>query len=335
MTYILVDTANTFFRARHVINGDADIKLGMAFHITLNSIKKAWQDFNGSHVIFCLEGRSWRKDYYKPYKAQRAEARAAHTEKEAEEEKVFWEAFDTFKDFIIEKTNCTVMQHSQLEADDLIAGWIQSHPNDNHVIISTDTDFVQLIAPNVKQYNGVMETTITHEGIFDAKGQRVIDKKTQEPKAIPNPEWLLFEKCMRGDTSDNVFSAYPGVRTKGTSKKVGLTEAFEDRKSKGYSWNNLMLQRWTDHNGVEHRVLEDYERNRRLIDLSHQPDDIKAIMAETIATATSANKNISQVGIRLIKFCNLYDLKKIADQAQAYAEPLNARYVNETQTVSV
>jgi 5'-3' exonuclease len=326
MTYILVDTANTFFRARHVINGDADIKLGMAFHITLNSVKKAWQDFDGSHVIFCLEGRSWRKDYYAPYKAQRAEARAAHTEKEADEEKIFWEAFDTFKDFIIEKTNCTVLQNPRLEADDLIAGWIQSHPNDNHVIISTDTDFVQLIAPNVKQYNGVMETTITHEGIFDAKGKRVIDKKTQEPKAIPDPEWLLFEKCMRGDTSDNVFSAYPGVRTKGTSKKVGLTEAFEDRKSKGYSWNNLMLQRWTDHNGVEHRVLEDYERNRRLIDLAHQPDDIKAIMAETISTATGANKNISQVGIRLIKFCNLYDLKKIADQAQAYAEPLNARY---------
>ena len=329
MNYIIVDTANTFFRARHVINGDADIKLGMAFHITLNSVKKAWQDFNGSHVIFCLEGRSWRKDYYAPYKAQRAAARAAHTEREADEEKIFWEAFDTFKDFIKDKTNCTVMQHPRLEADDLIAVWIQSHPNDNHIIISTDTDFVQLIAPNVKQYNGVMETTITHEGIFDAKGKRVIDKKTQEPKAIPDPEWLLFEKCMRGDTSDNVFSAYPGVRTKGTSKKVGLTEAFEDRKSKGYAWNNLMLQKWSDHNGQEHRVLEDYERNRRLIDLTHQPDDIKAIMAETIAEATEANKNISQVGIRLIKFCNLYDLKKIADQAQAYAEPLNARYVNE------
>jgi 5'-3' exonuclease len=333
MTYILVDTANTFFRARHVINGDADIKLGMAFHITLNSVKKAWQDFNGSHVIFCLEGRSWRKDYYAPYKAQRAAARAAHTEKEADEEKIFWEAFDTFKDFIIEKTNCTVLQNSRLEADDLIAGWIQSHPDDDHVIISTDTDFVQLIAPNVKQYNGVMETTITHEGIFDAKGKRVIDKKTQEPKTVPNPEWLLFEKCMRGDTSDNVFSAYPGVRTKGTSKKVGLTEAFEDRSSKGYAWNNLMLQRWSDHNGQEHRVLEDYERNRRLIDLSHQPDDIKAIMSETISTATGANKNISQVGIRLIKFCNLYDLKKIADQAQAYAEPLNARYTNDATTM--
>jgi 5'-3' exonuclease len=335
MTYILVDTANTFFRARHVINGDADIKLGMAFHITLNSIKKAWQDFGGSHVVFCLEGRSWRKDHYKPYKAQRVASRAAHTEREAEEEKVFWEAFDTFKEFVTEKTNCTVLQHSRLEADDLIAGWIQTHPNDDHVIISTDTDFVQLIAPNVRQFNGVMETTITHEGIFDAKGKRVIDKKTQETKAIPDPQWLLFEKCMRGDTSDNVFSAYPGVREKGTKNKVGLREAYGDRDSKGYAWNNLMLQRWSDHEGKEHRVLDDYERNRILIDLSAQPEEIKNIITETILTATTANKNISQVGIRLMKFCNLYDLKKIADQAQAYAEPLNARYSNEIKTLSV
>jgi 5'-3' exonuclease len=326
MTYILVDTANTFFRARHVINGDADIKLGMAFHITLNSIKKAWQDFEGSHVVFFLEGRSWRKDFYKPYKAQRTAARAAHTEREAEEERVFWEAFDTFKDFVTEKTNCTVLQHPRLEADDLIAGWIQTHPSDNHVIISTDTDFVQLIAPNVKQYNGVTETTITHQGYFDKKGLPVIDKKTNEAKVAPNPEWLLFEKCMRGDTSDNVFSAYPGVREKGTKNKVGLREAYGDRDLKGYSWNNLMLQRWTDHNGEEHRVLDDYERNRQLIDLTAQPADIKQIMVDTITTATQANKNVSQVGIRLMKFCNLYDLKKIADQAQAYAEPLNARY---------
>jgi hypothetical protein len=171
-----------------------------------------------------------------------------------------------------------------------------------------------------------METTITHEGYFDDKGKPIVDKKTKEAKVAPDPEWLLFEKCMRGDSTDNVFSAYPGVRTKGTSKKVGLTEAFEDRKTKGFAWNNLMLQRWTDHEGKEHRVLEDYERNRRLIDLSYQPDDIKEIIATTIAEATGTNKNISQVGIRLMKFCNLYDLKKISEQAQSYAEPLNARY---------
>ena len=319
MNYILVDTANTFFRARHVINGSADIKLGMAFHITLNSIKKAWQDFNGSHVVFCLEGRSWRKDYYAPYKRNRSDARAAHTEKQAEEEKVFWEAFDTFKDFIAEKTNCTVLQNPQLEADDLIAGWIQTHPNADHVIISTDSDFVQLIAPNVRQYNGVMETTITHEGILDKKGKRVIDKKTNAAKDVPNPEWLLFEKCMRGDPTDNVFSAYPKVR------KNKLEEAFNDRSNRGFAWNNMMLQRWVDHNGEEHRVLEDYERNRKLIDLAAQPQDIRNVITETIST-NAVPKTIDQVGIRLLKFCNLYDLKKITDSIQQYAEPFQAKY---------
>jgi hypothetical protein len=319
MNYIIVDTANCFFRARHVVRGNADEKIGMALHVTLASIKKAWQDFKGNHVVFCLEGRSWRKDYYAPYKRNRTEARAALTEREAEEDKMFWETFDKFKEFITEKTNCTVMQHPRLEADDLIAGWIENHPNDNHIIISTDSDFVQLIAPNVKQYNGVMETTTTHEGIFDKKGKRVIDNKTKEPKVIPNPDWLLFEKCMRGDPTDNVFSAFPKVR------KNKLEEAYEDRNSKGFAWNNMMLQRWVDHNGEEHRVLDDYERNRRLIDLKAQPDDIKEIIINTIKT-NSVPKSVDQVGLRLMKFCGLFDLVKVNEQAQAFSEPLNAKY---------
>lgn len=326
-TYIIVDTANTFFRARHAIRGSLEDKIGMSIHTVLSSVRKAWRDFKGDHVVFCLEGRSWRKDFYTPYKAQRAEGRAAMNAREAEEEKVFWETFDQFKDFITNKTNTTVLQHPQLEADDLIAGFIQAHPNDNHVIISTDGDFAQLIAPNVKQYNGVMAITTTHEGYFDEKGNRVVDKKTKEVKPAPDPTWLLFEKCMRGDTSDNVFSAYPGVREKGTKNKVGLREAFADRDAKGYSWNNLMLQKWMDHNGVEHRVLDDYKRNVVLCDLTAQPDNIKALITETITAASTAEKSIGQVGIRLLKFCAEYDLQKVSEQVTSFAEPLNARYV--------
>ena len=326
-TYILVDTANTFFRARHATRGDLNDKIGMSLATVLGSVRKAWKDFKGNHVIFFLEGRSWRKDVYAPYKRQRTEARAAQNPREAEEDRVFWETFDQFKDYITNKTNCTVLQHPQLEADDLIAGWIQSHPNDNHVVVSTDGDFAQLIAPNVRQYNGVMQITTTHEGYFDEKGKPVKDKKTGETKGAPDPAWLLFEKCMRGDTSDNIFSAYPGVREKGTKNKVGLRDAFVDRDKRGYSWNNLMLQRWSDHEGVEHRVLDDYTRNVVLCDLTAQPDNIKLIISDTIKTATTAEKNISQVGIRLLKLCAEYDLIKISEQVQSYAEPLNARYI--------
>ena len=87
-----------------------------------------------------------------------------------------------------------------------------------------------------------------------------------------------------------------------------------------------MLQRWVDHNGEEHRVLDDYERNKVLIDLTAQPAEVKEKITGTIKESIDANKDISQVGVRLMKFCHLYDLKKISDQAQAYAEPLNARY---------
>jgi len=323
-TYVLVDTANTFFRARHVVRGDIDTKVGMALHVTLQSIKKAWQDFGADHVVFCLEGRSWRKDYYEPYKRNRQETRDAMTPAQAEEDKVFWEIFDEFKEFIDTKTNCTMIRHPQLEADDLIAGWVQNHPNDDHVIISTDGDFAQLIAPNVRQYNGVTNTTITHEGYFTDKGKPVVDKKTGESKPAPDPAFMLFEKCMRGDTSDNVFSAYPGVRKKGTKNKVGLIEAFEDKNTKGYNWNNMMLQRWVDHNGEEHRVLDDYNRNVVLCDLSAQPADIREIINNTIAEVKP--KSISQVGMRLMKFCAKWDLQRVADQAATFAEPLQARY---------
>jgi len=327
MTHILVDTANTFFRARHVIRGDASEKIGMAIHITLNSIKKAWNDFDGTHVVFCLEGRSWRKDHYAPYKRNRKELADAMTPMEQEENKLFWECYDDFVDFIKTKTNVTVLQNSRCEADDLIARWIDRHPDQKHVIISTDKDLNQLIAPNVRQYNGVTEETMTVDGYFDKKGNPVIDKKTREHRKTESAEWTIFEKAMRGDPSDNIFSAYPGVRKKGTKNKVGLLEAFEDRNSRGYAWNNLMLSKWVDPEGVEHRVIDDYERNRLLVDLHAQPEAIVQELDQTIAQAKAENKQISQVGIRFMKFCAKYDLQKITEQAQLYVEPFNARLV--------
>ena len=328
MAFIEVDTANLFARARHSVKGSDDLKLGMALHIMFNGIKKTWNDFDGHHVVFCLEGRSWRKDFYEPYKRNRTEVRQAMTVKEQEEDKIFWEAFNEFCEFVRDKTNCTVLQHPRLEADDLIAGFIQMHPEDNHIIFSTDTDFQQLISPTVSQYNGVADHHITHEGYFDAKGKPIKDKKTGENKLPFDPEWMLFEKCVRGDTSDNVFSAYPGARTKGTTKKVGLTEAFEDRHAKGYSWNNFLLQRWTDHNGKEHRVLDDYERNRTLIDLTQQPADIRKIIEDTI-NENAKPTEISQVGVRMMKFCQSYDMKRIVDSIQQYCIPFQANYTKQ------
>lgn len=326
--YLIVDLNNMFHRAKHAGGRQLDTwsRIGMAIHITLASINKCWREQQADHVVFCLEGRSWRKDFYEPYKKNRKIAAAALTEEEVELAELMYGALDDFITLLRERSNCTVLQNGVLEADDLIAGWIQTHPNDQHVIVSTDTDFYQLLAENVSLFNGVTEELHTLSGIFDKKGKRVIDTKTKQPKEVPDPKWLLFEKCIRGDTSDNIFSAYPKITKKSTKNRVGLTEAYGDIDTKGFAWNNLMQQVWIDHDQVEHKVADDYERNRVLIDLSAQPEAIRRVIEETISEQSIA-KNNTTVGLYFLKFCGKYDLKKIAEFSNDYVNWLKAHYV--------
>lgn len=325
--YALVDTANTFFRARHVASRNSDTweKIGMALHLSFASVNQIVRKYGIDHVVFCLEGRSWRKDFYPAYKANRAVANQALTEDEQEENKMFWETYDVFTTYLREKTNASVIRVDNAEADDVIARFIHLHPNDNHYIVSSDTDFVQLISNNVKQYNGVTNQLITLDGYFDDRDRPVKDKKTGQVKLTEDPEYLLFKKIIRGDATDNIFSAYPGVREKGSKNSVGIREAFEDRTKQGFNWNNMMLQRWVDHEGVEHRVRDCYERNRQLIDLKAQPDEIKE-KVDRIIRESVRTENTQMVGIQFIKFCGKYELKKISEQAETYSKWLNSPY---------
>jgi 5'-3' exonuclease len=325
--YALIDTANTFFRARHIASRSSTVeeKIGMALHLTLASTNQVVKRFGIDHVAFCLEGKSWRKSYYAPYKKNRVVDTLSQTVAEVEENKLFWETYDTFIQFLKGKTNVSVLHDPKAEADDLIARFIHLHPEDEHFIISTDTDYLQLITHKVKQYSGVTGELITLEGYFDDKDRPVKDKE-KNPKLLEDPQFLLFKKCMRGDATDNVFSAFPGVREKGSSKKAGLIEAYADRTKQGFDWNNMMLQRWTDHDGNEVRVRDAYERNRVLIDLTAQPDDVK-LSVDTNIREGVRRTTIPQVGIHFMKFCGKYDLQKISANAETYAKWLNSPYV--------
>jgi hypothetical protein len=306
-------------RVRHGVRApDTEQQLALALHIILTSIKKVWNQFDGSHTVFCLEGRSWRKDVYQPYKANRKVAAINRTPKEVEEDQVFFEVMDHFIKFVSGQTNCTVLRHPEAEADDMIARWIALHPDDQHVIISSDSDFQQLVSKNVKIYNGIVGLLYTDHGVYDKDGN-IAKNKHGKDMPIPDPEWLLFEKCIRGDDGDNVMSAFPGVRTK------KLQEAFNDRTSRGFAWNNLMLSKWTDHEGREHRVKDDFERNKLLIDLTQQPADLiekfDKLISESIITEPR-----KQVGLALMRFCNLHGLLKIEKSSAEFSTCLSSVY---------
>ena len=328
-TFILVDSFNMYHRAKHVAmrGANVDMKIGMAFHIMMSSVKMCYNKFNADHAVFCLEGRSWRKDFYTPYKANRKIARESLSVREQEENQIMFDAYDDMIGFLDKKTNCTMLHNKQAEADDMIALFIESHPDDEHIIVSSDSDYMQLVTDNVKIYDGVQNRIITKEGFFkdDKNMTPMKDKKTKELLPAPDPEWLLFEKCIRGDTSDNIFSAYPGVRKKGSRNKTGMIEAFEDKATGGFNWNNFMLQKWTDHHGDEHTVREDYERNVKLIDLTAQPTELKVDFVETIAEA-SKPKNINGVGVNFLKWCGVWDLQNLSKAPYEMAAILNKSY---------
>lgn len=325
MKYLLVDSLNMFMRAKHVggRGQDIDTKIGMAMHIMFNSLAKCYREFDADHIVLCLEGRSWRKDFFEPYKKNRKVTMDQRSPREVEDDELYFEAYDDMVNYFREQTNCSVIRCEKAEADDMIAMWIQDHPEDQHMIVSTDSDFYQLMADNVQQYNGTTDQLVSLEGFVDAKtGDRIVDKKTGKEKELPDPEYILFEKCVRGDPTDNVFSAYPGARVKGSKNKTGIKEAYEDRNSTGFNYNNFMLQRWVDHNGDEHRVKDCYERNRILIDLTAQPDEIKSLIRERISQQKKTEQ-IKNVGIYFMKFCAKWNLQRMSENPNNYASMLN------------
>ena len=86
-----------------------------------------------------------------------------------------------------------------------------------------------------------------------------------------------------------------------------------------------MLQRWADHEGVEHRVRDRYEANKKLIDLTQQPEDIIVALDETIKSSIATEPK-KQVGVEFLRFCGKWDLQEIAKRPDDHVLYLNARY---------
>lgn len=343
-TFILVDASNLFHRCKHVTMGDAATKAGMALQICFNSLRQIWRKFDATHIVVALDKSSWRHEVYPDYKAHRRVQDALKTKSEREEDELYFNAMKVFVEFLRTRTNVTILESVGCEADDFIARWIDLHPDDNHVILSGDSDFYQLLAPNVKIYDGVKSWTITTDQILDEKDKpatkkvtvtekietfsgknKTVKKSIEEVINPPHPEYELFKKIIRGDSSDNIMSAKPGAREHGSNKKPGIKEAFDDRNGRGFDWNLFMQDEWIDHEGNKIRVLDAFHRNESLIDLRKQPEEIKDLMDAVIVEAVQKPRKTG-VGVWFLKFCDEMALINLAKNPNDYAVFLQANY---------
>lgn len=343
MRFGIVDLSNLFYRSRHGAVTDLELKIGLAQHILFRSLRRLHRTLKLDHVVFAVDNGSWRSTVYPTYKARRKSVRDSATLPQKEENRLFFAALDDLTRYLSDHTRCTVLQQPSIEGDDFIARWIARHPQDEHLIISGDSDFVQLIAPNVRIFDAVNQRTISSDAIVDDKGHKLSfsvspkDGKIRvgppDPIFIPEPDWwrkALFIKLIRGDTSDSIFSAYPGVRYEG--KKCSIRAAWED-KDKGYDWNNLMCQTWhkllevRDGERItkEVRVLDEFRINETLIDLTKQPSAILEQMDGAIDRATQRPLP-TNIGIHFLRFCSKHDLPELAKEADDHVNYLNATY---------
>lgn len=324
LTFAYIDYYNLMFRTAHMSGkmSDLDDKLGMMMHSMLHSILYLKSKLHVDHVIVCCDRSSWRKDIYPEYKLNRITKRLKKTIKEQEEDDAILSAAQELFEFLRGQTRLPCVRVEKAEADDVIATMIADNPDAHHIIVSTDSDFYQLVTPSVMIFNPTDKKYITIHGFFDDKFVPIEDNKTGKQKTLGTPEWALFLKCIRGDSSDNIKTAYPRVRTKGTKNKVGLMEAFEDRDSRSYAWFSIMEHEWEDGFGNKHLVRDLYERNRALIDLKNTPDDIKhAIRLDVIEQLEKAERmKASEVGFAFTKYCSKWSLYSVYEKAGQFVE---------------
>ena len=140
-------------------------------------------------------------------------------------------------------------------------------------------------------------------------------KKDSDDPEVVEPEWELFEKCIRG-RKNNLRTAYPRVRTN------KMRAAFDDRG--GPVWNDFINAIWGEEDNRQ-SVRKRYEFNRKLLDLRCQPSEVVHAMDETINDAIDRDQK-KMVGAWFAKFCGRYRLVKLAEQSASITQLLAASY---------
>ena len=208
---------------------------------TLLFYRRKFKDQYGELVICCDSKRSWRKDVFPFYKANRKTNR----QKDDIDWSGIFEVINSLTDDLVNHFPYSVIQVDQAEADDIIGTLVKNYYREGKImIVSSDKDFLQL----QKYYN-----------VFQYSP---IQKKNLQ---ITDPCKYIKEHIMKGDRGDgipNFLSDDDTYVTDKRSKKI--------LKTKLEAWKNLDPTEFCNE-----KMMRGWKRNQQLVDLSHTPQDIK------------------------------------------------------------
>ena len=233
---MIIDAYNMIHRCRFQWGGGKALGPNQIVYNFLRTLKATIAQFKPDKVYFPLDGKpAARLEAYPEYKGTRT---VVTTDPE---ELAYWEDFKQQKREIIRLVKnylpVTTMFHENYECDDLVLHIVDKyHSDDNVLIVSSDTDFIQILnkyPDNVQLFNPI----------------------TSSYRQNTEYDYVSW-KAMVGDKADNI----PGVRGIGkkTAAKIlsspdGLSDRMKDLKfSTEYnlSYELIKLQP-VDESGIE------------------------------------------------------------------------------------
>ena len=203
---LIVDGLNVAFRWKH----SKQLEYKHDYVRTVESLAKSYDC--GNIVVLADGGSTYRKNLSPDYKANRSEKYAEQT---AQEKAEFAQFMGEFKNAFsqLEKRGHLTIRQDGLEADDL-AAWIVGKKAEFGIdqiwMVSSDRDWDLLIQDGVSRFSTVTRKEITLDNWDDHYDVE--------------PSMYLTQKCLAGDTGDNV----PGIAGIGPKRAVSLIEQYGD-----------------------------------------------------------------------------------------------------------
>jgi 5'-3' exonuclease len=249
----------------NIITQKLDLNEDLIRHTILNTIRMYNKKFRNEYgqVVIACDSSSWRRDYFPNYKYKRRESR------EDDKSSIDWtEVFriiNMVREELAENFPYKVIKVDKCEADDIIGTLVETTQefgqHEDVMIVSADKDFIQLHKyDNVRQYSPMTKKFIT-------------DK---------NPRTYITEHVFKGDSSDGV----PNVLSPDNTFVDGIRQSpVTKKKVENWMANIDDLQ-----SVMDEATYRNYCRNRKLIDLSEIPTEIKESIINTYEGTKAASK---------------------------------------------
>jgi 5'-3' exonuclease len=225
---------------------DKSLDEGLIRHLVLNNLRSYRKRFKKKYgeLVICTDFHSsWRKEVFPFYKASRKKAR----EKSTTDWSNLFEIVNKITDEIEENFPYKIIKIAHAEADDVIGTLtFNKYEKDKVLIISSDKDFVQLHQKNVDQFSPRLNKMLVEK----------------------DPNSYIKEHIIKGDVGDGIPNILSDDDCLINEEKRQKPLA----KKKIAEWINKSVKEFN----VSDDVINNYERNKKLIDLTNTPDELKS-----------------------------------------------------------